>query len=58
MDEVKVGEQKQATDEQVREAVRPETAEPCMVKVGDREISIAPLAYRWQSLYWKYALPV
>jgi hypothetical protein len=58
MQEANQGEPKVATNEQVQEIVRPETAEPKVLKVGDREVSIIPLAYRWQSLFWKYALPM
>ena len=58
-DEVKVqGEKAPVSDEQVQEVVRPETAEPRICKVGGREVSILPLSYRWQMLFWKHALPM
>lgn len=52
------GGKKIATDAEVQEVVRPETAEPRTVQVGDRAVSIQPMAYRWQALFWRYALPV
>lgn len=48
--------EKTATEAQVASVVHPEQAELKEFVVAGRKVVVAPLKYRWQALFWRYAL--